>query len=383
MDAASHSDSTEIRAWLTWLRAPEVGPATLRMLRVRAGSAAAALRDFEKLREEYRFAATTLTWLREPDHARIEADLGWLDVPGNHFVTFDDAAFPPLLQHISAPPAALFVTGDVGLLWRPQVAIVGARSASAAGLANARQFARSLVKAGFVITSGLADGIDGAAHEAALEADGRTIAVIGTGPDLTYPRKHRDLSTAIAQRGALVSEFPPGTPAKSDHFPRRNRLISGLSLGTLVVEASLHSGSLITARLAGDQGREVFAVPGSIHNPLARGCHRLIREGARLVESGEEVAADLATQAAGQGDRLRAQLATPEAMATVPASTHRDPDYVRLLDALDHDPVGLDELAERTGLSIAALSSMLLVLELEGEISGAGGGRYARRTALR
>jgi DNA processing protein len=383
MDAASHIDTLETRAWLTWLRAPEVGPATLRMLRVRAGSAAGALRDFEKLREEYRFTAATLSWLRTPDLARIDADVLWLAQPGNHFITFDDAAFPPLLHHIGAPPAALFVSGDVGLLWRPQVAIVGARSASAAGLGNARQFARSLAKAGFVITSGLADGIDGAAHEAALEVGGSTVAVIGTGPDLTYPRKHRDLSAAIAGRGALVSEFPPGTPAKSDHFPRRNRLIAGLSLGTLVVEAGLQSGSLITARLAGDQGREVFAVPGSIHNPLARGCHRLIREGARLVESGEEVAADLAALAAGQGDRLRAQLAPAEASATVPTIVHRDPDYVRLLDALDHDPIGLDDLAERTGLSIAALSSMLLVLELEGEISAAGAGRYARRATLR
>jgi DNA processing protein len=383
MDAASTTDSIEIRAWLTWLRAPEVGPATLRMLRVRAGSAAGALRDFESLREEYRFSAATLAWLRAPDEARIATDLAWLAGAGNHFVPFDDPAFPPLLQHICAPPAALFVSGDLGLLWQPQVAIVGARSASAAGLGNARQFARSLAKAGFVITSGLADGIDGAAHAAALDADGRTVAVIGTGPDLVYPRKHRDLSAAVAQRGALVSEFPPGTPAKSDHFPRRNRLISGLSLGTLVVEASLHSGSLITARLAGDQGREVFAVPGSIHNPLARGCHRLIREGARLVESGEEVAADLAALAAGQGERLRAQLAPPEVIVAAPAAAQRDADYVRLLDALDHDPVGLDELAERTGLSIAALSSMLLVLELEGEISAAGAGRYARRAALR
>lgn len=383
MDITAHP-LDDLRAWLTLLRAPDVGPAALRQLVLRAGSAAAALDGFERLRTEFRFSAEALAWLRAPDAARVGADLAWLAEANHHFVAFDDPAFPAPLHEIGAPPAALFVAGDATLLWRPQVAIVGSRSASAAGKAHARTFARALAQAGFAVTSGLADGIDGAAHAGALEVDGHTLAVIGTGPDLVYPRKHRELSAQIAARGALVSEFPPGTAGKSDHFPRRNRLISGLSLGVVVVEASLQSGSLITARLAADQGREVFALPGSIQNPLARGCHRLIRDGARLVEDPAEVIAELAPFAAAQGERLRARLEpalreSGGAGATPPAEggRHRDPDYARLLAALGHDPASLDELAAHSGLTIAALSSMLLVLELEGEVNGRGG-RYCR-----
>lgn len=378
MDDRTDADT---RAWLILLRAPGLGPAGLRSLVRRAGSAAAALADVERLRGEFRFGSDTLAWLRQPDGARVDADLAWLDSPGHHLLACDDPAFPGTLQEIGAAPAALFVAGDPALLWRPQVAVVGARGASAAGLAHARSFVRALAQAGFVVTSGLADGIDGAAHAAALDAGGATIAVMGTGPDLVYPRKHRALAARIAAGGALVSEFPPGTTARTDHFPRRNRLISGLSLGTLVVEASLKSGSLITARLAADQGREVFALPGSILNPLARGCHRLIRDGARLVEEPEEIVAELAPLAAAQGQRLRDRLAAPGAVgpgeAASPGMPARDADYARLLAALGHDPASLDELAERTGLSIAALASMLLVLELEGQVGGRGG-RYAR-----
>ena len=287
------------------------------------------------------------------------------------------------MESIPQPPAALFICGDAGLLLRPQVAIVGARSASAAGKANASGFARHLALAGFVITSGLADGIDGAAHEAALEAGQPTIAVIGTGPDLVYPRKHRELSAQVASQGALVSEFPPGTAARADHFPRRNRLISGLSLATLVVEAGLQSGSLITARLAGEQGREVFAVPGSIHNPLARGCHRLIREGARLVESAPEIVETLVPAARALGAELAQRLerspgATAERSPPATGGWRNDPEYRRLLDMLGHDPAALDELVGRTGQSAAVLSSMLLMLELEGCVEGLPGGRYQR-----
>jgi DNA processing protein len=233
----------------------------------------------------------------------------------------------------------------------------------------------------------MADGIDGAAHRAALDANGKTLAVFGTGPDLVYPRKHRQLAAEIAEKGALISEFPPGTTGKPDHFPRRNRIISGLSLGTLVVEAGLKSGSLITARYANEQGREVFAIPGSINNPLARGCHQLIREGARLTESVEDVIDELASLAASLGDRLRARLqASPTSIRErtfdeSPSMSMRDPEYVRLLEALGHEEVALDTLAERTGLAVASLSSMLLVLELEGVVSAARGGKYARRQA--
>jgi DNA processing protein len=291
-----------------------------------------------------------------------------------------DSDFPALLRDIANAPAALFIVGDPALLWSPQIAIVGARSASASGLANARAFARAFAVAGNVVTSGMAEGIDGAAHAAALDAGGSTIAVLGTGPDQVYPRRHHALAARIAEHGALVSEFPPGTPGKPEHFPRRNRIIAGLSLGTLVIEASLNSGSLITARLAAEQGREVFALPGSIHSPLARGCHRLIRDGALLVETADEVMQQLHGIGGRLAEHLRDRLAAaPDAVsAGAPGGRARDPDYARLLAAVDHAPVGLDELAARTGLPIAALSSMLLVLELDGVVQPVEGGRYAR-----
>ena len=291
-----------------------------------------------------------------------------------------------------AAPAALFVVGDASLLLYPQVAIVGARNASAAGLAHARAFARALIDAGFAITSGMADGIDGAAHGAALDAGGMTLAVMGTGPDRVYPRKHHALAQRIAAQGALISEFPPGTAARADHFPRRNRIIAGLALGTLVVEAGLQSGSLITARLAGEQGREVFALPGSIHNPLARGCHRLIRDGVRLVETATEIIETLVPAARMLGGELAARLSvktdgrvTQLASAgdkNRPSGEHsawrEDPEYHRLWSVLGHESATLDELVSRTGSSAATLSAMLLMLELEAKVENLAGNRYQR-----
>lgn len=376
------NEQAELRDWLTALRTPGLGPGGLRERLAAAGG-----RIGEVVKQLQRDASTlnaeAQAWLQQPDEARITADLTWLSEPQHRLLRCTDADFPPQLETIPQPPAALFVAGDAGLLLRPQVAIVGARSASVAGKSNARAFARHLALTGFVITSGLADGIDGAAHEAALEAGQPTIAVIGTGPDLVYPRKHRQLSVRVAAEGALVSEFPPGTAARADHFPRRNRIIAGLSLGTLVMEAGLQSGSLITARLAGEQGREVFAVPGSIHNPLARGCHRLIRDGARLVESASEIAETLVPAARALGAELALRLERVPAASTErarPASGgwRDDPDYQRLLDVLGHDPMALDELAARTGQGASELSSMLLMLELEGCVEGLPGGRYQR-----
>ncbi|MBS0571284.1 MAG: DNA-protecting protein DprA, partial [Proteobacteria bacterium] len=222
------------------------------------------------------------------------------------------------------------------------------------------------------------EGVDGAAHEGALEGGGRTIAVLGTGPDLVYPRQHRDLAERIVASGALVSEFAPGTPGKPENFPRRNRLIAGLSLGTLVVEAGLNSGSLITARLANEAGREVFALPGSIHSPLARGCHKLIRDGAKLVETAEEVIEELRGLGGLLAENLRRRLGVPDMPPAAVEAAQRDPEYLRLLGALDAEPAALDELVGRTGLSAAALSSMLLVLELDGAVM-VENGRYARR----
>lgn len=369
---------SDLRAWLTLLRAPGIGPATTRALLEHAGSAEAACARARRWRREARLDDEALDWIEAPDAERLDADLAWLAQPGHRLLRCTDADFPPQLAEIPQPPAALFVVGDPALLLGAQIAVVGARSGSAQGLANAREFARALARAGLTVTSGLADGIDGAAHGGALEAQGATIAVIGTGADRVYPRKHRELAARIAQHGAIVSEFPLGTSALPAHFPQRNRLIAGLALGTLVIEASLQSGSLITARMAGEMGREVFALPGSIHTPLSRGCHKLIREGARLTETAQEIIEALAPGAQALGAELRARL-DPGSPATpaIPARTD-DPDYAHLLAALGEAPLGLDELAARTGLKPAELSSMLLLLELEGSVAPAVNGRWQR-----
>jgi len=323
-------------------------------------------------------------WLQAPDERRLDLDEAWLAKPGHHLLTIDGDDFPLLLREIGAAPAALFVDGDPTLLWSAQIAVVGARNASIAGLANAKAFARAFAGGGFSVTSGLAEGVDGVAHTAALDAGGKTVAVLGTGIDLVYPRRHTGLAARIVGNGALVSEFPPGTVGRPSHFPRRNRIISGLSLGTLVVEAGLRSGSLTTARHAAEQGREVFALPGSIHNPLARGCHRLIRDGAKLVETAQEVIEDLHAIGDLLASGLRERLAAPEtpapAFQRAPAPRKREPEYACLLAALEETPIALDELVERTRLAPAALSSMLLMLELDGVVVAAGGG-YARAGA--
>jgi len=380
-----------LRAWLVALRTPGLGPGGLRDWLERANHDIRA--TLALLRRRAALGDAAAAWLRRPDQGRLAADLDWLAAPGHRLLCCTDEDFPPQLEHIPQPPAALFVRGDAGALLYPQVAVVGARAASASGLVHAGTFARALVRGGFTITSGLADGIDAAAHAAALEAGGRTVAVMGTGPDLVYPGKHHALAGCIAGSGALVSEFPPGTAARPDHFPRRNRLIAGLALATLVVEAGLRSGSLITARLAAEQGREVFAVPGSIHHELARGCHRLIRDGARLVEDGEEMIGILAPAARMLGAELAARLGGPAAALPAapagadagpgaeppPAASGIDAGARRLLDRLGHDPVGLDELALRTGLSTAVLGAQLLMLELDGWIESLAGNRYRRR----
>jgi len=383
MDATA----TPMDAWLILLRAPGLGPARLRRLLDRHGDAAGVL-DALRRRGDEEAGEAARAWACAPDADAIAADRAWLAEPQHHLIACTDPDFPPLLRAIPGAPAALYVVGEPTRLWMPQVAVVGSRNAGAGGLATARSFARALAAAGFTVTSGLAEGIDGAAHAAALDAGGCTIAVLGTGPDQVYPRQHRELAARIGAAGALVSEFPPGTTGRPEHFPRRNRIIAGLSLGTLVVEAGIKSGSLITARYAMEQGREVFAIPGSIHNPLARGCHQLIRDGAKLTETVEELIGELAPLAGELGDHLRGRLAAAALAATAataqsaaPQGRREDPDYARLLDALGHDPVTIDVLAQRTGLPVPSLSSMLLVLEMEGTVDSESGGRYARRAA--
>jgi len=320
---------------------------------------------------------------REPEHEA--ADRAWLAEPSNRLIEWGSSDYPELLAEISGAPALLCVSGDIDLLLRAQIAIVGSRNPSAGGRDTAAAFAADFARSGLLVTSGLADGVDAAAHAAALDAGEPTVAVVGTGTDLVYPARNRALAARIRQQGCIISEFAPGTAARAEHFPRRNRIIAGLALGTLVVEAAQRSGALITARYAAEAGREVFAIPGSIHNPLARGCHRLIREGAGLVETSAEVVEALAPTAQRLAARLRLRLAAVEPVRPHPApidaeaaAAGADPERRTLLAALGHDPLGIDQLAERTGLTVGVLSSMLLVLELEGVVSTQHG-RYARR----
>jgi DNA processing protein len=295
----------------------------------------------------------------------IAAALEWSEQPGNRIVTLADPEYPRALLATADPPVLLYVKGCAELLNRPAIAIVGSRNATRQGEATAEAFAETLSAAGLTVVSGLALGIDAAAHRGALNGRGATIAVIGTGADRIYPSRNESLARAIAERGALVSDFPLGTPPVAANFPRRNRLIAALARGCLVVEAAERSGSLITARLAAEAGLEVFAIPGSIHSPLAKGCHKLIKQGAKLVESAEDILEEL---------RWEAVVAAPPAPAPLPG----DPEAARLLDVLGYHPCDLDTLAVRSGLTPERLLAMLLPLELDGYIAQLPGGRYQR-----
>ena len=307
-------------------------------------------------------------FLGVPDE-KIAKDLVWLQSDNHFIIPITAAEYPRLLKDIYDPPLALFAIGDVSLLVAPQLAIVGSRNPTASGRETAFGFSKSFAKNGLVITSGLALGIDAASHEGALAAMGKTIAVCGTGLDRVYPARHRDLARKIAETGLLISEFPLGMPPQAQNFPMRNRIISGLSVGTLVVEAALRSGSLITARSALHQGREVFAIPGSIHNPLARGCHNLLKDGAKLVETAEDVLEELVSLL---GVSLaQSEVVSIENQVTAPIL---DEEHLVLLENVGHEPTAIDLLVERTGFSAAAVASMLLMLELEGVVHSVSGG---------
>ena len=349
-----------LAAWLRLTLIPGLGGETQRKLLAAFGLP-------EAIFAAGRLAARTVAGDRaellfdcDPGEA-VDLALAWADEPGQHLVTLADAAYPQALLEIPDPPTLLYVRGNPDLLRLPAMAIVGSRNATPQGLQTAEAFARMLAGHGLCIVSGLALGIDGAAHRGALAADGATVAVIGTGADRLYPARNRELALAIAEHGAIVSEFPLGTAAIAGNFPRRNRIISGLARGVLVVEAAPESGSLITARLAAEQGREVFAIPGSIHSPVARGCHKLIKQGAKLVETARDILEELGDIAA-----LATDTAPPEAAASP------------LLTALGHDPCGLDELVERTGLGADQLLGDLLALELTGGVAILPGNRYQR-----
>ena len=299
-----------------------------------------------------------------PNWTKVEEDLAWRQQPGHNIISWDDADYPLLLKEIAAVPPILYVEGDLSLLKSPQIAVVGSRNPSHAGKENARQFVSELVAAGYCITSGLACGIDAVSHQAALEADGKTIAVLGTGIDIVYPQSNKKLAADIVNNGVLVSEFPRQTKPLAPHFPRRNRLISGLSTGVLVVEAAQRSGSLITARYAMEQNRDVFAIPGSIHNPLARGCHELIRNGAKLVEKTQDILEELGSLTSFVTKQVEVKN----------LALQLDKDHLKLVKCLEDRVVSVDVLLARSGLNPQTMAPLLLDLELKGVIICAPGG---------
>jgi DNA processing protein len=361
-------DADEFAAWFRLLETPGLGREGARRLLASFGSAAQVLQASKSAWKQVVGDTLAEALAREPAELqpRLNAARQWLaGGEQRQVLTLGDGDYPAVLLQTPDPPLLIYAQGQVGLLNRRSVAIVGSRNASAQGVDNARAFAAHLSRQGWTIVSGLAFGIDGAAHEGGLQGAGSTVAVVGTGLDRVYPARHRMLAHRIATDGVLISEFAPGTPPLPPNFPMRNRIIAGLSRGTLVVEAALKSGSLITARQAAEYGREVFAVPGSIHSPLSRGCHALIRQGAKLVESADDVLEELAGQ-----PKLATDTAAPAAIG------REDP----VLRALGHDPATLDALGARTGWSSHELSARLLELELEDQVARLPGGLYQRRS---
>ncbi|HEV7633578.1 MAG TPA: DNA-processing protein DprA [Steroidobacteraceae bacterium] len=367
----------QLQAWAVIARAPGLFAAELQPALQQVGDATALLRLPAKELCALGLSPAAAAALVAPCVPEVAADLAWLRQSGAWLLSCTDAAFPPQLKEISHAPAVLYGLGKVAALVTPQLAMVGSRNPTAAGRRTAREFAAHFAQAGLTIVSGLARGIDAACHEGALDAGGRTVAVCGTGLDQVYPPDHVQLAARITDCGALVSEFPPATPPLPGNFPRRNRIISGLARGTLVVEAARDSGSLITARYALDQGRNVFAIPGSIHSPLSRGCNQLLKEGAKLVEQASDLLAEVNIPLENI-PLIKQTLGGAE----VPVGAGRllDKDYEMLLDALGFEPASIDDLVDRTGLAPQSIASMLLILELEGRLAPQPGALYCRVT---
>lgn len=352
-----------LAGWLQLTLTPGLGPSAIRQLLKLYGLPEQVL---ARSRSELSRAAPRATFeaLDSPQISEAVAQaIEWATQPGHAVVTLADEHYPKLLLEIADPPTLLYAHGRLELLARPALAMVGSRNATAQGERNAESFARAFSEGGLTIVSGLALGIDAAAHRGGLLGAGSTIAVLGTGVDVTYPARNVGLAAEIAERGLLLSEFPLGTRAAAQNFPRRNRLISGLTQGCVVVEAALASGSLITARAAAEQGREVFAVPGSIHSPLSKGCHALIKSGAKLVESAD----DVLTELSGLRQVAKPAPAPSDALASEP-----------LLEHMGFDPIDVDSLCARAGLSAEQVFSQLLRLELAGLVAVLPGGLYQR-----
>jgi DNA processing protein len=357
-----HSTDPDVAAWLHLSLVPALNPRAQRALLAEFGSPVAAVGAPMAAASAIVGAEAAHALARGPDCALVERTLEWLAQDGHHLVSLADATYPQALLEAGDPPSVLYVQGRCDLLNAPAIAVVGSRNATPQGVRDAEAFAEAFSRAGFCVVSGLALGIDAAAHRGGLKAAGSSIAILGTGADRIYPATNRALAHALAKGGCLVTEYPLGTPAVPGNFPRRNRLISGLARGVLVVEAALESGSLITARLAAEQNREVFAVPGSIHSTLSKGCHALIRQGAKLVECAQDVLSELGHAA------VHVEPAPPP----LQAATHP------LLELIGHEPFSLEQLAQRTGRPAAALAAQFSMLEVQGRIAALPGGWFQR-----
>ncbi|NMM29216.1 MAG: DNA-protecting protein DprA [Glaciimonas sp.] len=367
----------ELALWLRLEQTPGVGPETARKLLAAFGLPENIFStDFSALHKvvSQRVAQALLATPSDATLALIEKTLDWSAQADNHVLTLADEGYPQALLNIADPPLMLYAKGRLALLSAPALAVVGSRNATVQGLANADRFSQALSQAGLTIISGMALGIDAAAHQGGLRGVGSTVAVIGTGADIVYPARNRSLAHQIADCGCIVTEYPLGMPAIAANFPRRNRIISGLARGVLLVEAALQSGSLITARMAADQNREVFAIPGSIHSPLSKGCHLLIKQGAKLVESAQDILEELRDFNPAPNSAAAVSTASP-----APANANpKDPLARRLLIAMGFDPVPVDLLAQRSGFDIATLSAHLLALELDGLVERLSDGAYRR-----
>jgi DNA processing protein len=364
----------DLQAWAALVGAPGLSAARLSAAFDVLGGPAAIVAGSTAAWDRAAIPAATRAFLSRAATVPRTPELKWLESEHHHLVPFTDPGYPKLLRALPDCPIALYVSGDAASLKDPQLGVVGSRCPTAQGRETAREFAAALSRRGLGITSGLAEGIDACAHHGALDAQGLTIGVLGAGIDVVYPRCNRGLYRDIERHGVLISEFPLGTPPRRGNFPRRNRIIAGLCLGTLVVEAARRSGSLITARLANDYGRDVFAIPGSIHNPLSQGCHELIKAGAKLTETAADILSELNFSTFYVND-LPAIADGTQRFCHTPGL---DKGQKILLDALGFDPMDLDTLVVRTGFKPEAVSSMMLILELGGHVQAAPGGRYSR-----
>jgi len=364
---------SELRSWLALWRVKGVGAKTYLSLLNVFGTPTNVFTASIAALKQAGLSPAVAQQIKSVDQQDIELDLKWLEREDCHLMCWYDEDYPALLKEIPDPPPVLFIRGDRSLLGSLQIAMVGTRNPSPLAKKTAQAFAKNFATFGLTVTSGLALGIDQAAHQGALEATGKTIAVAATGLDRVYPAGHKPLAEEIIKLGAIVSEFPIGTQPKPGYFPRRNRIISGLSLGVLVVEAAIKSGTLVTAKHAMEQGREVFAIPGSIHNPLAKGCHHLIRQGAKLVETADDVLEEL-----GHLSLVAVGDDTEQSKEAVLSNASIEGDYAILLEKIAFDPTSVDELIAETNFTAEEISSMLLVLELQGLVSSAPGGLFYR-----